>query len=250
MKRINTTKLMALLASLCLITSSFVGSTLAKYTTEVSGSDTARVAKFGVELTADANLFEKEYEGVNGISVKSDDDADVIAPGTFGVATLFTIAGAPEVDVEVDISLSNTNELTMATLPAGTYDDYTALVDSNTDGKIDANDTMNTFTLADNYYPVKWTLKKDGTAVATDVNLKAIEDYFEDMCGIYNVEDDDFANIVGTYELSWKWDFEIDDDTDKADTYMGQIAAGVVTAPTDYVANESFDFVLNVTQLD
>lgn len=250
MKRINTTKLMALLASLCLITSSFVGSTLAKYTTEVSGSDTARVAKFGVELTADANFFEKEYAGVNGISVKSYDDANVIAPGTTGTATIFTIAGAPEVDVEVDISLSNTNELTMATLPAGIYNDYTALVDSNTDGKIDENDTMNTFTLADNYYPVKWTLKKDGTAVATDVNLEAIETYFASISKKYEVESNDFAAIVGTYELSWKWDFVIDDKTDKADTYMGQIAAGVVTPPTDYVANESFDFVLNVTQVD
>jgi len=243
MKRINTTKLMALLASLCLITSSFVGSTLAKYTTEVSGSDTARVAKFGVQLTADADLFDKEYDGAGAISVQADDDKDVIAPGTTGTATIFTIAGAPEVDVDVYVSLSGdktitTDDLTIATLPAGTYKDYVNLSDANEN-----------FTLTDAYKPVKWTLKKDGNIVSgyNSVNLDEIETYFASISKKYEVESKDFAAIVGTYELTWEWEFAVND---YADTYMGQIAAGVEGEPSGYEANESFNFVLNVTQVD
>lgn len=258
MKRINTTKLMALLASLCLITSSFVGSTLAKYTTEVSGSDTARVAKFGVELTADTEVFAKQYTGTNAIAVKSANDTDVIAPGTTDTAVAFTIKGAPEVDVEVYISLSGdaataTDDLTIATLPAGDYNDYTAIADTNADGMINDSDIVK-FNLAADYNPVKWTLKKDGVVVTgyDGVTLKTINTYLETFNKVYNVESNEFAAIVGDYELTWVWDFDASGagTNDQADTFMGQVAAGVETAPTGYVANESFNFVLNVTQVD
>ena len=253
--KINTTRMIAILGSLCLVTSSFVGSTLAKYTTQVSGNDTARVAKFGVELTADSNLFKQSYDETGSITVLSDDADDdatrngrVIAPGTSGVATLFTIDGAPEVTVDVKVSLSDPTALTMATLPAGTYNDYTTLVDSDNDGDVDANDVMTTFTLTEDYKPVKWTLKHDDTTVLYNVNLDAIETYFAGISKVYNVEDNSFDAINGDYELSWTWAYE--GVNDAADTYMGQIAAGDVTAPAGYVANESFNFILNVTQVD
>lgn len=251
--KFNTKKLIALLFALCLITSSFVGSTLAKYTTKVSGSDTARVAKFGVELTVDANLFEKQYAGLDAISVKSDDDADVIAPGTTDDAVLFTIAGAPEVDVEVTVSLG---AITMATLPSGDYNDYTVITDQNSDNVVDASDIIK-FNLAEDYKPVKWTLKKNSTVVTNaasvaleNVNLNVINDYLtNELSGEYDVEGpDNFADIVGNYELSWTWVF--DGVNDKADTFMGQVAAGVEAAPAGYVANESFAFTLEVTQVD
>ena len=251
--KFNTKKLIALLFALCLITSSFVGSTLAKYTTKVSGSDTARVAKFGVELTVDANLFEKEYAGNDAISVKADDDKDVIAPGTKDDAVLFTIAGAPEVDVNVTVSLG---AITMATLPAGDYNDYTVITDQNADNIIDDSDIV-TFNLPDDYKPVLWTLKKDGTVVTNlssvaleNVNLDVINDYLEDeLSGQYNVEGTvTFADVIGDYELSWVWAY--DGVNDQADTFMGQVAAGVEAAPAGYEANESFAFSLEVTQVD
>ena len=251
--KFNTKKLIALLFALCLITSSFVGSTLAKYTTKVSGSDTARVAKFGVELTVDANLFEKQYAGNDTISVLADDGKDVIAPGTSDDAVLFTIAGAPEVDVQVTVSLG---AITMATLPLGDYNDYTVITDQNSDNKVDAADIIK-FNLAEDYKPVKWTLKKNSTVVTNaasvaleNVNLDVINDYLEDeLSGQYNVEGTEtFADVIGNYALSWVWAY--DGVNDKADTFMGQVAADVETAPAGYVADESFAFSLEVTQVD
>lgn len=234
-----------LLLVLTLMTSCFVGSTFAKYTTQVTGEDTARIAKFGVVLTADATLFEATYDGVSAVSVKADDSKDVIAPGTTDTATIFTIAGEPEVDVDVSITLNKESGMSIAKLPAatGTYKDYT---DVTTDKKFD---------LADDYKPVKWTLKKNGAVVTgcEDVNLDVINTYLEDtLSGRYEVEGGvgakTFDNLIGTYTLEWNWGFGVND---AADTYMGQIAAGVVTpAPSGYVANESFDFSLQVTQVD
>ena len=45
-----------LLLALVLVTSCFVGSTFAKYTVSESGFDTARVAKFGVNIEANGTM--------------------------------------------------------------------------------------------------------------------------------------------------------------------------------------------------
>jgi len=240
-----------LMLALTLITSCFVGSTFAKYTTGISGNDTARVAKFGVQLTADADLFDKEYES-GSLTVVADDGKDVIAPGTTGTATFFTINGNPEVDVLVSISLG---EITMATLPAGDYKDYTDL------------NNANLYTLAYDYKPVKWTLTKNGQSITnsqqvqlTNVNLDVINDYLEsELSGTYHATDtdnqtNDFDDIVGDYALTWVWAYDTSDGAwadDIADTYMGQIAAGVVTPdPVGYVANETFALTIRVEQVD
>ena len=51
----------SLMLALVLITSCFVGGTFAKYVTSGSGTDSARVAKFGVTVTANGDVFAKEY---------------------------------------------------------------------------------------------------------------------------------------------------------------------------------------------
>ena len=250
MKKNHTMRAASLLLVLTLITSCFVGGTFAKYTTQMVGSDTARVAKFGVVLTATGDMFAPEYAGNDAVSVKSDDNGDgtfddVIAPGTSGNAVIFTIAGAPEVDVKVTAKLDHT----IATLPAGTYTDYTKVVEktgTNTSYEFD------TFTLTADYTPVLWTLtKNDGSTTTTVVDAKTLDEveaYITGLNGEYDVEADTFDAINGTYTLSWEWPFE--GVNDAADTYMGQIAAGVETAPTGYEANESFDFEMVVEQLD
>ena len=246
MKKFNATKMMALLMALCLITSTFVGSTLAKYTTQAEGADTARVAKFGVELTAISDIFAPSYDD-GAISVKSDDDKDVVAPGTTANATVFTIAGAPEVDVQVDITLDadTSNPLSMVTLPAGTYTDWTTA------------DTADTYTTTADWNPVVWTLTKAGEAapLATG-NLEDIETYLTGtLSGKYEVEAaadaaNNFAAVVGTYTLTWDWAFDdaTDAQKDQKDTTLGQIAAGVDTATANL--NETFNFNIKVTQID
>lgn len=251
MKKNHTMRAATLLLVLTLITSCFVGGTFAKYTTQIAGSDTARVAKFGVELATDSDMFDKEYDGTGAISVQSVDN--VIAPGTKGDAAIFTVSGVPEVDVQVTISLDgkdNANPMTMVTLPAGDYKDWTDVTDPNLE-----------YNLAADYKPVLWTLTKNGTAVTgcENVNLDVINTYLEDtLSDKYEVESAEFANIVGAYALSWNWDFDADDNintvdvTDKYDTTLGQIAAGVedATGLTGYVANESFNFYMRVEQVD
>ena len=52
-----------LMLALVLITSCFVGGTFAKYVTSGIGGDVARVAKFGVTVTATNNsMFKTTYE--------------------------------------------------------------------------------------------------------------------------------------------------------------------------------------------
>ena len=111
-------KATALMAALTLSTSCFVGGTFAKYVSSSTGSDTARVANWGVTVSASAETFAKEYEtddtavkakGVITNSVVSTDN--VVAPGTSGKMVAIEITGIPEVAVEVsysaDLKLSN-----------------------------------------------------------------------------------------------------------------------------------------------
>lgn len=96
---------------LTLGTSCFVGGTFAKYVTEDQGTDTARVAKWGVTVAVESaveDLFEKNYgtdytsSSVNGDTVISSTDMDVFAPGTSGTLGKTSITGVPEVAVNVD----------------------------------------------------------------------------------------------------------------------------------------------------
>ena len=110
MKKNRTMRAAVLMLALTLITSCFVGSTFAKYTTGISGNDTARVANFGVTLAfnnyPDA-AFATSYDDGSNPSVKStlNPSNDVIAPGTAGTAFVLEVDGDPEVDVNVQISL-------------------------------------------------------------------------------------------------------------------------------------------------
>ena len=120
MKKFSTSKLVVLMLVLTLVTSCLVGGTFAKYTAEISTSDTARVAKFAVtafgtdateNATATVNLFEvaKVYDlkDVTDFSVSGTADADIktatdgtpiIAPGCWGEFS-YDVANTSEVTV-------------------------------------------------------------------------------------------------------------------------------------------------------
>jgi len=212
MKRINTTKLMALLASLCLITSSFVGSTLAKYTTQASGADSARVAKFGVTITANGEMFKKTYakDSVTSIAntVVSSTEHKLVAPGTKGELVECVLEGTPEVAVKVDY------EATLD-LSGWTVDgvDYCPLV-------ITVNGTE---------------YKKD-----TMAELKtAVEDAIDAYDAEYAANQDlSLEGTVATPDVEWKWDFEGNDDA--KDTVLGNAGTATVL----------FAMTTTVTQLD
>ncbi len=231
MMRLASILLVAVMISTCAISGTF-----AKYVTRAEGSDTARVAKFGVVVQALSGIFSTTYEGTDTVTVLSSNSDKVIAPGTTGTAVAFTISGSPEVDVHVDVTLGS---YTRVTLPVGEYLDYTT---ANTEDKYN-NDTV--------YNPVKWTLKKDGIIVTgcEEVGLDDIDNYLKgvNLSGNYDVEAGNFSTINGTYTLEWVWNFA---ENDQADTVLGQIAGGVIAEPAGYQAWESFQFSITVTQID
>ena len=99
MMRIASVLLVAVLLSTCTISGTF-----AKYVTEGTGTDSARVAKFGVEVIANGSTFAKEYDTddktfTEAKSVISTDK--VVAPGTDGEMVNMALAGTPEVAVRV-----------------------------------------------------------------------------------------------------------------------------------------------------
>lgn len=260
----KSTKLMALLAVLCLVTSSFVGSTLAKYVTSADANDTARVAKFGVTVTTEGGLFAENYKdtkvdagAATATVVSSADPQDkVVAPGTKNETGLtFTIAGTPEVDVKLDIEVLN-SALADASAP---LDIMLAQKDDLPDMTTGiADDTFDNATV---YNPVKFTLtEKVGTgpvnALVTAGTLAAVKTALEAKSLEKIDANTDLARV---YNLTWAWDF---DDAgagtyDKQDTLLGDLAAGIALAPattltdgTDYELDTNIGIRVTVTQID
>lgn len=108
-----------ILLVLTLITSCFVGGTFAKYITRADGEDSARVAKWGVEVEVTGDGFKTTYgkddfnSNVSGNTVISSTEDKVVAPGTKGTFGGLSIAGKPEVAVKIettaDVQLSGWN---------------------------------------------------------------------------------------------------------------------------------------------
>ena len=212
MKKMNTTKLMAVLVALCLITSTFVGSTLAKYVTDGTANDTARVAKWGVTVTsvnaADSTMFKKEYAKDDNTftlaanTVVSTTD-DVIAPGTKGDLADVVVAGTPEVAVRV------------------TYEPTLTL----TGWEVDSNE----------YCPLvikveETEYKIDGVNINNIAELKqAVEDAIK-ACKNDYVANEAIAYGTDAPTVSWSWPFSTSAENDVKDTALGNEAASGTAA--------------------
>lgn len=245
-----TLRAAGLLFALVLITSCFVSDTFAKYVTSKSASDIARVARFGVKITAeDHTAFKTTYTtDATGLSIDtntviSGDGEKVVAPGTGedNAATL-SITGKPEVAVHVELTMSGMDVF----LEAGEHPDLTA------------TSPTAKFTLNDRYYPVVFTLKKGGTELASGT-ISKINAYLATLSKNYDAGTD-LSTVFGTYTLSWEWAFgdtaitAIPAITDKADTLLGALAAKPsdfsYVLGTDYQTGISFTLAATVTQID
>jgi len=89
MKKNKAMRSASVLLVATLLTTSVISGTLAKYTTQDAAEDTARVAKWGVELQAIGNRYGDTYkdlivtESDTTATVQTvDKKADVVAPGT------------------------------------------------------------------------------------------------------------------------------------------------------------------------
>lgn len=141
MKKNRMLRLASALLILTLLTTSVIGGTFAKYVSTGSVSDTARVAKWGVEIKTSGTLYSDAYavakenddnsnlpaewtnsESLNTISVAAGGDTNrdnIIAPGTKSYANglSFGVSGKPEVAVTVEATIKAEDIF----LAAGTY---------------------------------------------------------------------------------------------------------------------------------
>lgn len=112
MKKNVMMRVASIMLVLVLMSSSVISGTFAKYVTSGESKDMARVAKWGVVITGQADMFKTEYDakdnaatGLTGKSVVSADTIHgrnkLLAPGTEGKLTDIAMSGTPEVQVEV-----------------------------------------------------------------------------------------------------------------------------------------------------
>ena len=115
MNRKITGRLGAVALILTLISMSFAGGTLAKYTADVTGKATATVAKFAFDLNGAteqsasrtinlSDLFKNTYGAGSEVSAA----AAVVAPGTSGSAKI-TLSNKGEVAIQPTFTVTQTN---------------------------------------------------------------------------------------------------------------------------------------------
>ena len=229
---------------LTLLTTCIISGTFAKYTTKGEFQDSARVAKWGVTINIDgdstfANTYAKDDTTATTITNSVSSIQKVVAPGTANAnGAAVTVSGTPEVAFRLSFALAATNDVFLKKGVAST--DYTALKKPTSDGSTSYGYT-DTFTLAEEYHPIVFTLKKvvgtDETTVATGTLAQvatALETHTEDIAA------GTATNVA--YKLTWEWAF---DGNDKADTLLGNLIASTATGVD--AANYSTDVVYTLT---
>jgi hypothetical protein len=203
MMRLASVLLVATLLSTCAISGTF-----AKYVTTESGSDSARVAKWGVELVVDSfKLFAKQYKTDDTTATFSGDYSvesgdNVLAPGTSGTFADIAITGTPE--VAVDVAVVATVEVSGDWTVGGDF--YCPIVV-----------TVGTEEIAGTDYT---------SAAAFAAAIKAEIDGYSKQYA----PNQDLSAIDANFDISWAWAFETGaNDVEKAannekDTVLGDRA--------------------------
>lgn len=230
MEKNRMMRLASALLILTLLTTCMISGTFAKYTTQATGEDTARVAKWGVTVNVTSDLFADaykdtsvEYNGITATVKASAENQNIVAPGTTGTGLGVTSGGAPEVSYEMKIKLDNT-----AKMPSLKYTPKDA-----TDASI--------------YEPVKFSVLNDTTLIKGDMTLADLITLFDGTNVIYKYDvgtkkyyvDSDGDGIIDTtglnacpnIQIKWEWAFETGTDGttkafgDKLDTILGELAS-------------------------
>lgn len=257
MKKNKMMRLASAMMVLTLMSTSVISGTFAKYVTQDSASDSARVAKWGVEVVVEgSDLFSDKYEDGNETVVSSVVNEDVVAPGTKNdEGVKFTLKGKPEVDVNVSITVEEVKDVF---LKAGSYADMTT-----------GND-KDYFTFNTDYYPVVFTLSNGSGTELKSGKLTEIKTYLEGLSKKCEANTDLGSSALGTgidgeYVLTWAWEFPTaeDKETDQKDTLLGNLAADSalkvkyvtnkfypVAVNQEYCNDISFKVTITVTQID
>ena len=198
--RIAAVMLMLTLLSTCVISGTF-----AKYTTTGNTSASARVAKWGVTIAAEAGdstgkAFLKEYDAADskttGLTLSVKADTAVVAPGTSGVLGTVGVTGKPEVAVKVTFAApKSTDVLVLTGWTVGEENTfYCPLIFTVGKTKIDGS----TYTSAED-------LENDVAEA-----IVAQSTYFEAGVDLAT------AKVAGGVTISWEWPFSVNDANDTA----------------------------------
>ena len=194
MKKNRMMRLASVLLVLCLLTTSVISGTFAKYTTSIESEDSARVAKwgFGTATIDIEELFDDEYTNV---AAGSDEQA-IIAPGTSGeVSFKFACTtAAPEVAYTFTVATTGSSCATE--------------IQKNTN--------------------ITWTLLKGEEKIVNAGTWTALINAIEALdqeCDAGEVP----AMVNTEYTVQWNWAYEVGEgDTltanDKIDTDLGDLA--------------------------
>ncbi|MCH5317447.1 MAG: hypothetical protein J1E05_05670 [Eubacterium sp.] len=253
MKKNKMMRVASVLLVAVLLSTSIISGTFAKYVTEGYVQDSARVAKFGVEVTATGTLFDKTYFKVNPsapnegkgntpggstldenltgtpkdltlLSVESSNTDNLVAPGTNNGDKKFTISvtGTPEVDVNVKIDVADVKDIFLK--------NNAALPDMTTSA-------VDTFDAEAEYHPIVFTIEGDliaklgtqidaalasipGTRTDKKVtgslsDIDAVLNAINGDNGIFVDANTDLANVAagGIGTLTFTWEWRFEEDT-------------------------------------
>ena len=214
--KLKTNKAMRLgsvMLVLALLTTCAISGTFAKYTTESSGSDTARVAKWGIGTSSISldNLFSTTYQNVQSSTSK-----DVIAPGTSGQASFkfMTDGTAPEVAYKLTVTADDS---TCDTSISG---------NTNIQWKLDNGEWGTWSTLLTN---IK---KLSGSSTGTNTYSAGTMP----------------TDLSGEHTVYWQWVYYTTDTQDGTDTTMGNNAAAATSEAS--IDDVTLNIKVNATQVD
>lgn len=208
MMRIASVLLVAVILTTCAISGTF-----AKYVTSNGGSDTARVAKFGVTVTNTGALFLEDYGWdddsytVGDNTVESSDTFKVVAPGTTHSNTDVVLEGTPEVAVKVTYEITN---LTVSgEWKDGEGNEYFPII----------------FNVAGTDYYIGMSAEVNSVAKLVDAVKTAARDYSKTYAPNTILSE----KAGEALDITWRWEFESDTlgayQTDPKDTALGNKAA-------------------------
>lgn len=244
MRKNKMMRLASMLLVLCLLTTSVISGTFAKYVTTDAQQDSARVAKWGVVASIDGNMFGATYSKANGNSVVSyskngDPNGDtvssfdkslVVAPGTQNINALkLATVGTPEVSTKVTFDAAeDTSGKDYAISEIYLAKDYTygVMIPYTGDKTTETNDTYYIYDGANYVAATDDDLTKDWFELQDEVELKAdyypldwyvggakqemrIGDLYNHVAATFNNENTFAPNtsVAKDITIGWCWDF-------------------------------------------
>lgn len=238
MMRIASGLLVAVLLTTCAISGTF-----AKYVTEGKADDSARVAKWGVTVTAEGGMFAKTYikhddtvdeDTVGANTVISADDKNVVAPGTNGKIGGITLSGKPEVAVKVDVKATEVKVENWTIGEGENAEFYCPITLTFSNGKTE--DAAKSETISGLDY------------TTAEAFVTAITEKIGGYSSYYKANTD--LSTTNELHISWEWAFagaEGSKQTDAKDTALGNVAAKAAEGAAPTI---SFNVTTTVTQVD